>query len=386
MNWTTTTVGEVCLSIKTGKTPPTSNQEYFDGDVNWFCPADIGSTQLLFESKRKITQHALEVRKAVLYEKDSLLLTCIGEIGRCGILTTEASSNQQITALKFKDFVDPRYAYYWFVHNKKTLESTANNAVVPILNNQTLRTIRFSYPSLPVQKQIADTLDKADALRRKDQHLLCKYGELAQSIFHEMFGDPERNECGFELKTVDEIAVKVTDGEHSTPQRTAAGIKLLSARNIKNGYLDYDAGVDYISEDEYTRISKRCNPELNDILISCSGTIGRVTAIRTTEKFSLVRSVALLKYDQGKLRPDYLEFFMQTDFFQRAVWRNVNTSTQSNLFTGQIKKLPVLVPPLERQSEFAVLLEKLNKQRLHVSTTKDQSENLFSSLLTTHFS
>ena len=80
---------------------------------------------------------------------------------------------------------------------------------------------------------------------------------------------------GWKWVKLSEIASKITDGEHITPRRTSDGYLLLSARNIQNGYLSL-SDVDHIPTDEYERIIKRCNPEHGDILISCSGSIGRV--------------------------------------------------------------------------------------------------------------
>src|SRR5258708_25602362 len=58
---------------------------------------------------------------------------------------------------------------------------------------------------------------------------------------------------------------RITDGEHLTPRRSARGYYLLSARNILNGRIDL-SDVDYVGEDEYQRIRRRCNPEAGDVL------------------------------------------------------------------------------------------------------------------------
>ena len=103
-----------------------------------------------------------------------------------------------------------------------------------------------------------------------------------------------------------------------------SGYLALSALNVKNGYIDYDAGLDYVEEDEFRRMYKRCNPEKGDILISCSGTIGRVTQIKTDEKFVLVRSAALVKPNSEFINSTYLEYYLQSDFMQREMLKNAN--------------------------------------------------------------
>jgi type I restriction enzyme S subunit len=266
-----------------------------------------------------------------------ILLSVRAPVGPTNICNVESCIGRGLAAIRTGEKLNYKYLYWWFKSYENKLALMGNGSTFSAITTKVVKDLEIPLPPLHIQEQIADTLDKADALRRKDQELLQKYDELAQAIFYDMFGDPLKNKKGFKIATIEDISTKVTDGEHTTPKRSENGIKLLSARNIKNGYLDFEAGLDYIPESEFNRISKRCNPELNDILISCSGTIGRISAVRTNEKFGLVRSVALVKYKQDVLKRDYLEFFMQTDYFQKAIWRNVNTSTQSNLFTGHKK-------------------------------------------------
>src|SRR4051794_16004399 len=110
-----TKLGNVCLTMQTGKTPPTSVVAYFGGDIPWYTPGDIGKTSILTTSSRTVSQKAVDDKKAVLFDEGSLLITCIGDIGRCGIMNFKASFNQQITAINFSRDVDVRYAYFWFV-------------------------------------------------------------------------------------------------------------------------------------------------------------------------------------------------------------------------------------------------------------------------------
>ena len=118
--------------------------------------------------------------------------------------------------------------------------------------------------------------------------------ELIQSVFYDMFGDPKYNKNHYNIVKIEDVCWKVTDGDHNTI-RENSGYLLLSARNVKNGYIDLSGGVDYVGQIEFDRMSKRCNPEEGDVLISCSGTIGRVTKVKIKDPFVLVRSVALLK-------------------------------------------------------------------------------------------
>jgi len=239
--------------------------------------------------------------------------------------------------------------------------------------------IRIPLPTLLEQRRVAEILDKADALRAKRRTALAQLDRLTQSIFLDMFGDPATNPKGLLTSNIDGIAEQVTDGEHLTPERTTEGIKLLSARNVRDGYIDFE-NVDYIGIDEYERIRRRCNPSRGDILISCSGTIGRVASVETDECFSLVRSAALVRPKSAAIRTKFLEHYLRTPALKARMLRRANASSQANLFQGQIRELPVFVPPVELQDTFVRTVARVESLKAIGQGVLAELEALFASL------
>jgi type I restriction enzyme, S subunit len=158
------------------------------------------------------------------------------------------------------------------------------------------------------------------------------------------------------LKTLGNISEHVTDGEHATPNRTESGFLLLSARNIQNGYLSL-GNVDHIPTEEYERIIRRCNPQEGDILISCSGSVGRICAVPKDLKFTMVRSVALVKLQANKYLSKYIELYLQSLPAQNQILMLQKATAQANLFIGQIKKIVVLLPSIEEQAEIIKIVD-----------------------------
>ncbi|EKK7176085.1 restriction endonuclease subunit S [Vibrio alginolyticus] len=164
----------------------------------------------------------------------------------------------------------------------------------------------------------------------------------------------------WDLVTVDDIATKVTDGDHHTPKRSDTGVLLLSARNVLNGKLSFD-DVDYVPESEYERMIKRCHPEPDDLLISCSGTIGRISLVPENARFALVRSVALVKFDKSKVFPKYLEWVFRSKQVQRQIAVEQLAAAQPNLFQGSIKRLCFPCPDYVTQQKIANTMDELDK-------------------------
>ena len=141
-----------------------------------------------------------------------------------------------------------------------------------------IRKIEVDLPDIGEQEQRAQRLSKVDYLCQLRKQQLDKLDELVKARFVEMFGDPSNNPMGWKKQNFEDIALLITDGEHMTPQRTNKGIYLLSARNILNHAIQLD-DVDYIDEEEYGRIARRIVPQQGDVLVSCSGSIGRCCVV-----------------------------------------------------------------------------------------------------------
>lgn len=147
----------------------------------------------------------------------------------------------------------------------------------------------------------------------------------------------------WEIKLISECSLRITDGEHLTPTRTESGYYLLSARNILNGKID-TTDVDYVGKEEYFRIRKRCNPEYGDVLISCSGSIGRVATVPKDFECVMVRSAALIKPNYSKANGQYIQYFLQSSIGQNQIFASMNQGAQPNLFLNHIQNLRIVLP------------------------------------------
>ncbi|MBN8516541.1 MAG: restriction endonuclease subunit S [Candidatus Accumulibacter sp.] len=159
----------------------------------------------------------------------------------------------------------------------------------------------------------------------------------------------------WQVRQLAEVSRKITDGDHVTPKRESQGYYLLSARNVLNGRIDV-SDVDYVGADEYWRMKQRCGPEAGDILISCSGTIGRVAVVPADFECVLVRSAALAKINCSSANGVFIQYWLQGRRAQKQIANSVNQGAQPNLFLNHIERLACPLPPLPEQRAIAEAL------------------------------
>ena len=241
-------------------------------------------------------------------------------------------------------------------------EGLVNGATRQKLTQAAMRQMVIPYRDMTEQLQIIKKISQIVRSIEKRKEELQLLDQLVKSRFIELFGDPKQNPKGYPVKEFDEISVLITDGEHATPRRTDKGIYLLSARNILNHALQLD-DVDYIDEEEYTRIARRVVPQAGDVLISCSGSIGRCCVVPEELRFQMVRSAALIRFDDT-IKPVFAEWLITSDELQRQISMSATQSSQANLFQGKIRKLRGYVPPMELQNQFAAFVEQTDKSKL----------------------
>jgi type I restriction enzyme S subunit len=162
---------------------------------------------------------------------------------------------------------------------------------------------------------------------------------------------------GWEWVRLDSITSKITDGDHKTPPRISAGFRLLSAKNVRDGHLDFE-NCDLISEEHYMKSRTRCLPESGDLLIvSVGGTIGRTSLIPEDSAFALVRSVALIK--PLLINSSYLKYSMDSELLQASIHERKRGGAQPCLYLSEIQQFPFSLPPLPEQLRIVAKIDQL---------------------------
>ena len=185
-------LGMFIMNISTGTTPPTSHPEYFDGDVKFFTPADLGSNKYLDHSSRTITKIAVDEKKARVYHKGDILFVGIGStVGKVGIVKDEmVSSNQQITGFTIDSSkINPEYVYYYLLYNRDITTADQSKTTLPIVNQDKICKIPIVVPPTKLQDEIVSSLDKMYLEAKQDEKDIALLEKKALSSFEHIIFD-----------------------------------------------------------------------------------------------------------------------------------------------------------------------------------------------------
>jgi type I restriction enzyme S subunit len=287
------------------------------------------------------------------------------------------------------------YLYYYLLSKFEYLNKNTTGASIPHLNQGLLLNMIIPIPPPEEQNLIAKNLkDKLDQYQNdfiNAKQELLKIDKFKQSVLEKAFnghltkewrkikGDSyhetkkqlfalnknsqilENNALRTKLPRswiitdTESICIKITDGEHQTPKRQINGELLLTAKNVRDGFIDYD-NVEYIDKEDFEKSRKRCDPSIGDVLVvSVGATIGRCSVIREKTKFALVRSVLLFK---PLIDGEYLMYCFQSPILQDIISESSTGVAQQSLYINKASNLPIPFPSREEQKE---IVNQINK-------------------------
>lgn len=367
-------------TIITGNTPPKNHLEYYETeDILWVKPSDLSEwNPWLWETEEKLSENARKVIR--ILPVNSVLVSCIGTIGKIGIAPVELATNQQINSVIFNDkIINFKYGYYAFKYYKERLANLASNAVVPIINKTQFSTFKIPVPpTLEEQQEIVDVLDAASEIIRLRTACIESAQDLIPALFQEMFKNYENNTIL--LSSICDIkgGKRLPSGEKLIDAKTEH--PYLRVTNFKNQNIDMN-DIKYITEDVYKKIS-RYVITTGDIYISIAGTIGLVGDIpNELNNANLTENAARLIIDKKKVNKKYLIYCLNSTFLQQQIKEATVGVGVPKLALSRIGTLKIYLPDIKIQEQFAQKVIEIESYIKEQNEELENAKQMFQSLL-----
>jgi len=177
--------------VVTGKTPSTQNTDYWDGDFPFITIPDLNELPFVKHSSRTLSQLGAIAIKSQMLPENSVLMSCIATVGKCGITTKPSFTNQQINAVIPNDKVNPLFLLYLFRNlGTEMSQFGSGGTVYSNISKSLFESIEVQIPeSLVLQSAIARILSVLDAKIAINNELSETSEKMARAIFKSWFID-----------------------------------------------------------------------------------------------------------------------------------------------------------------------------------------------------
>lgn len=377
-------------TIQSGGTPARSIAEYWeDGTIPWVKISDIKSKHLN-QTEEMITEAGLENSSAKIFPKGTILYTIFATLGETSILEINAATNQAIAGISITDSrVLPDYLYYYLLSQKIHVQKIGRGVAQNNINMKLLRDFDVPLPSKEDQLNIIEQLNRVTELLFLRKQQLTKLDELIKARFVEMFGDPANNPHKWKTLSFKQAGVRLSDGPFGSNLKSAhytdSGVRVIRLGNIGVGkFIDNDRS--YISLSHYECL-KKYTCRAGEIVI---GTLGepnlRACIIPSNIKYAVNKADCVHYIPNPTLLNTYFvcQYINCPETLLLAT-KMIHGQTRSRVSSGQLAQLPIFVPPLSLQNQFAAFVAEVDKSKVEVQKALDQTQLLFDSLMQQYF-
>ena len=187
----------------------------------------------------------------------------------------------------------------------------------------------------------------------------------------------------WDVKKLKEITDYV-DYRGKTPPKVENGIFLVTAKNIKDGFIDYDVSKEYVKEEDYESIMRRGKPKIGDVLLTTEAPLGNVAQV-DRENIALAQRIIKFRGKKG-LSNDYLKYHFLSNQFQERLKKRAIGTTVLGIQGKELHNMYIPIPSLEEQQKIADILSTWDKaiklKEKLIEQKKLQKKGLMQKLLT----
>ena len=358
-DWEQRKLGELA-DIVGGGTPSTSNLQYWDGDIDWYAPAEINDQVYVSSSQKKITKAGYENSSVKLLPVGTVLFTSRAGIGKTAILAREACTNQGFQSIvPHKQELDSYFIFSRSSELKQYGELVGAGSTFVEVSGKQMSEMELMMPlALNEQQAIGTYFRRLDQLLSLHQRKLEKLKILKKAMLEKMFPKngakvPEIRFSGFtddwELRKLGEMSSLITKGTTPLDKSNTGNVNFVKIESIDEASGEITI-TKKITNEEHEGYLRRSQLKENDILFSIAGTLGRVTSVKSSIlPANTNQALAIIRRKTGDLQ--YVKTYLKGKVVSDYIKKNPTIGAQPNLSLEQVGNLEIALPILDEQKK-----------------------------------
>ncbi len=339
---------ERMFRVESGGTPKSEVQEYWGGEIPWATLVDLPPADFISQitaTKRTITEKGLRESSAKMIPANSIIVSTRATIGRIAINRVPIATNQGFKNVVIEDDARavPEYVALVLTKLVPTMQAWATGGTFAEISKSKFCELQIPLPPLDVQKEIVAEIEGCQKVINGARAVLEHYRPNIpiKSGWPEM---PLGEVCRF------------IDYRGKTPEKTASGLPLITAKNVREGFINPEPR-EYIAEKDYEAWMTRGIPQVGDVLFTMEAPLGNVAEITMTGRFALAQRLVALCPNREILIGAFLKDILLTKDLQEEIFAHQSGTTVYGIRASVLKEIRVPVPPIETQREIVSEIE-----------------------------
>ncbi|HDY7615536.1 TPA: restriction endonuclease subunit S [Vibrio vulnificus] len=334
-----------------------------------------------------------------LYDKPSIILGRKGSIGNIHYVDKPFWTIDTTFYVEAKN-CDTKWLYYVF--SSLNIEKLNEATGVPSLSRNNIYAQMLKAPSDQKEQQkiaeILSTVDKKiDLIDQKIAETEKLKTGLMQKLFSKGVGVQDENgEWQPHAEFQDSIYGNIpktwklfklnqvtdyVDYRGKTPPKVESGTFLVTAKNIKNGFIDYECSKEYIPSELYDDVMSRGKPKLGDVVFTTEAPLGNVALIDRSDVAIAQRVIKFRPKDDICLDSGYLKHFMLSTYFQKELLQNATGSTVLGVKGKRLHVMLVCLPSINEQKVIVDILNEVDRKKHFLELQKAETQQLKKGLM-----
>lgn len=348
---------------------------------------DDGDGLPFFQGKADFTEKYPKVRMWCNSERrkeavpGDVLISVRAPVGTVNLCNQRSIIGRGLSAIRPNQGLNSEYLYYFLKSQEEKIASLGTGSTFKAITQNTLGKIEVPLPPLEDQKRIAYLLSKVEGLIAQRKQRLQQLDDLLKSVFHDMFGDPVKNEKGWETGPLEQLCDQIVDCPHSTPKYSdeETGNFCVRSSDIVEGYLEL-ANTYQVDQEVYTERIKRHEPTKGDIVYSREGgRLGNAARVDGANRICLGQRMMLFRVNQDN-ESEFLWALLESVPFKQKLKGMVGGGAAPRVNIKDLIEIEVIEPPKTLQEKFAEIVQVADGLRIRFRSTLQNLEGLYSVL------
>ena len=365
-----------------GSTPKTEVNEYWGGNNNWVAPAELDGRKYLSSTVKTITDLAVQKTNLTLMPAGTVLLSSRAPIGKIAITTVPMYCNQGFKNIVCGKKLYNEFVYYFLKHNVAYLQSLGTGATFKEISKKVVENVEIPVPPIQEQERIVAELDLLQGIIDKQKAQLKELDTLAQSIFYDMFGNPDTNSKGWKVQKLGELCSSDLGKTLNAAKDTGTLRPYLCAINIHWNEIDKTV----LKETKFeTSELERYTVKKGDLLVCEGGDIGRSAIWNEEGVIQYQNALHRIRFNGTILAIYCLYFLWYLKIHDILDGRYGKGVTIKHLVKSSLLSIPIPVPPLSIQQSFATKIEAIEQQKARINASIAETQKLFDYTMDKYF-